>query len=500
MGVGNLVLELLRQTRIYTKSAAFFLVLGLVALGSYGFLTHGSLNAGSPADTGSSDNATSPYVYAIDLNSDGNLYLDKAKLPIESIVGDSTYTVRYQVVNHPKDFIDQIQVAVHLPRPGTDSTISHRFRTNGGALTAESQLLDPQTVLYTASSIGQEAVLTLELEVPKNFITQTPITLIRQKLSALPAGVWTGVSVALPLLTLLLLFIVGLARTRRVHDGKTDTTDEPPSRLSPAMLGILMHGRLTNRELAATLIDLARRGHLVIRQLSVDDFRFRRHGSPDRLADYEAELLNQIFGPISDKATSEEISFGLAEEVFSKRISQAFVLAYQRVNALGYFYTNPLTLHRRYQATGLLLFVLGLIGFLLNLLVFADTKAFILFWLGMMAAALLVTYFSKGLPSRTVLGDHELRRWLAFSRFLSSTEPINYQAHSQEKYLAYLPYAIIFEVEAEWTRRFYELPFAQPVWYVAPNISTIDQFANRVFPLFGYLSHALALRSQPASR
>jgi len=500
MGVGNLILELFRQTRIYTKSAAFFLVLGLTVLGGYGYLTRGSLQADSPAGSNNFDNSASPYVYAISLNRDGNLYLGKAKLPIESIVSDSLYRVRYQVVNHPKDFIDQIQVAVRLPQPGTESTIGYRFRSNGGALTAESQLLDPQTVLYTASSIGQDAVLTLELEVPKNFIAQTPITLLRQKLSNLPAGVWTGISVALPLLTLLLLFLIGLARSRRIRDGRTDTSDEPPSRLSPALLGILIHGRLTNRELAATLIDLARRGHLIIRQLSVDDFRFRRHGSPDRLADYEAELLNQIFGPISDKATSEEISFSLAEEVFSKRISQAFVLAYQRVNGLGYFYTNPLTLHRRYQAAGLFLFVFGLIGFLLNLLVFADTKAFILFWLGMMVAALLVSYFSKGLPSRTVLGDHELRRWLAFSRFLSSTEPINYQAHSQEKYLTYLPYAIIFEVEAEWTRRFYELPFAQPVWYIAPNISTIDQFANRVFPLFGYLSHALALRSQPASR
>ena len=58
----------------------------------------------------------------------------------------------------------------------------------------------------------------------------------------------------------------------------------------------------------------------------------------------------------------------------------------------------------------------------------------------------------------------------------------------------------MLDCEVEWTRRFYDLPFAQPHWYVAADVHTIDEFANKLFPLFGYLSHALAISTQPATR
>ncbi|MEK7171153.1 MAG: DUF2207 domain-containing protein, partial [Patescibacteria group bacterium] len=273
-----------------------------------------------------------------------------------------------------------------------------------------------------------------------------------------------------------------------------------PSRLTPAMLGILLNGRLSSRELAATLLDLARRGHLVIRQTARDDFRFSRRDSSDKLEKFEIQLLDQIFGPSSDKATFEEVSFALAQELFSKRVSEAFLVAYQQVNDLGFFYTNPLRLHRRYQAIGITLFAFGLTGFFANVFLFEGVRYLLLFWLGMMGSALLVTYFSRSLPSRTVYGDRELGRWLAFRNYLTGSELISYQAQSQDRFLAYLPYAVVLDCEVEWTRRFYDLPFAQPHWYVADGVHTIDEFANKLFPLFGYLSHALAISTQPASR
>lgn len=266
------------------------------------------------------------------------------------------------------------------------------------------------------------------------------------------------------------------------------------------MLGILLNGRLSSRELAATLLDLARRGHLVIRQVGRDDFRFTRHSASDHLEKFESQLLEQIFGPSSDKATSEEVSFALAQELFSKRVSEAFLSAYQQVNDLGFFYTNPLRLHRRYQVTGIALFTFGLIGFFANIFLFEADRYLLLFWLGMMASALLVTYLSRDLPSRTVYGDRELGRWMAFRNYLTNSEPVSYQAQTQDRFLTYLPYAVVLDCEVEWTRRFYDLPFAQPHWYVADGVHTIDEFANKLFPLFGYLSHALAISTQPATR
>jgi hypothetical protein len=493
---GGLLSQLVRQTGFYSKSIGFFLVIGLVLVAGY-FLVRGGLLADEPL-TGETLIDDAEVIY-YDLGENGSLYLGKTQVGAEIFKNDATYRYRYQVINQPDSFIESLQIAVRLPKAGTEETVGHRLINNGGASTAESELYSPQVILYTAKGINPETQLAIEFEVPKAFITRSATLAAREWVASLPLSVWASISIGLPALTLLLLLVVTAARARKVTP-LNEELQAPPSRLSPALLGILLNGRLSSRELAATLLDLARRGHLVIRHISSDDFRFTRSQGSDKLEDFEQALLDQIFGPAGTRASNEEISFSLAQEVFSKRVSKSFILVYNKINDLGFFYTNPLKLHLRYQITGLILFVIGVIGFFANLFLFVGLSSFLFFWIGMIMSALLVIYLSKGLPVRTVYGDRELAKWLAFVKFMAGSERVNFAAHSQEKYLAYLPYAIVFGVEVEWTRKFYELPFVQPSWYIASNITTIDQFANKVFPLFGYLSHVLSLSAQPSAR
>ncbi len=487
---GNLLVSLIKQAGVYRRSLFFFV---LIALLLYGGIAYRGNKLSAEPPPGNSD------VMALSLNEDGNLYSSNRKVPAEIFPGESTYRFRYQVLNGAKTAIDELVVTVALPKPGTEETVGHRLISSGLTDSTTSELTEPQLITYTALGVGIGAQLAIELEVPKAFVTRSATLVVREKLAALPPVIWAVTSIALPALAFLLLLLVAIGRVRRVEPLK-EQLNSLPTRLPPAMLGILLRGRLSSRDLAATFINLAERGHIVIRQLTREDYRFRRQAGKDNLLDFEATLLDQIFGPEGERASSEEVTFSLAQEVFSKRVSESFILAYKKMNDLGYFYTNPLKLHRRYQVAGLILFLLGLIGFLANILFFDDVRYSLLFWLAMMASSLLVFFFSKGLPMRTVYGDRELARWLSFRRYLVSHELVNFAAQSQEQYLSYLPYAIVLEVEADWTRRFYDLPFAQPAWYVASNISTIDQFANSVFPLFGYLSHALSLSSQPISR
>lgn len=497
MGGNGFIGSLVGSIGFYSKS--FFFFLGLAVLG-LAFVFNRPLQADDVIDPEKDQPLAAAYDLEIRMEEDGSFYAAQNKLDTEIVAGDETYRYRYQVVNHPVSPIEELSIAVRLPKPIPEQSLAHRFISNGGSFLAESSLLDAQTLVFIAQGIGTQAQLTLEIEVPKSYISSSAFSALQQRLSALPPMVWTSLSVGLPILTGLILLIVAIARSRKVPTDHLDEVTDPPSRLSPALLGILLRGKLTSRDIAATLLDLARRGHLIIHQLSANDFRFARRTSHDRLEDFESVLLDQVFGPVGDKTSSEEISFTLAQELFSKKISQAFMLAYQKINELGYFYVNPLTLHRRYQTAGIFLFMLGLIGFALNLFIFGHLGFFLLFWLGMMISALLIYHFSKGLPSRTVFGDRELAQWLAFGRTLESKEPVTFAQHNQEKYLAYLPYAIVLNSEVEWTRRFYELPFSQPAWYLAYRIATVDDFANKVFPMFGYLSHTLAISSQPGSR
>ncbi len=494
MGGNGVLTGLLKSVGFYSKSFFFFVVLAVVG---FGISTLGPLRA-EDVPTNGSDEAT--YDLSIRMVDDGTFYLGQEKLDVETVTGEQTYRFRYQVVDRPNEILESLSVALFLPKPVTDQSVGHRFINNGGAAIAESELVDPQTLVFRAEMIGTEAQLTFEVELPKSYVAVTALRSIQQKLLELPPVLWTSISIALPLLTILLLLVVAMARNRRVPTNHLGVVQDPPSRLSPAMLGILLRGHLTSRDIAATLIDLARRGHLIIHQVTVNDFRFSRRESHDRLADFEQVLLDQIFGPVANQTNNEEISFTLAQELFSKRISQAFMLAYKKVNDLGYFYTNPLSLHRRYQAIGVLLFLLGIVGFFINIFIFSHLPFFLLFWIGMLVSALLIYTFSRSLPTRTIFGDRELAKWLAFGEFLTESAPISFAAHNQEKYLAYLPYAIVMETEIEWTKRFYELPFNQPTWYIAAQITTIDEFANKVFPLFGYVSHTLAITAQPANR
>jgi len=483
---------------IYSRSLVFFLVAATLIFGLVYFWQSFSLQADQPP-TLTDPRVLDEQTLTFNLLPDGTMVQGKSRQDPEIFSTDATYRYRLQVLNRPNEFQPEFRVAVILPQNVTEETVAHRFINNGGALQASSELVENRAILFEATEISSEAQLAIEFELPKTFVTPTAASQLRERLAGVSPVIWTGVSVAFPALSGLLLLLIMASRNRKVAPLKEEIT-EPPSYLSPALVGILLRGRITSRELAATLLDLARRGHLAIHHYSIEDFRFRRLNGTGKLEDFEQVLLDQIFGVTGQKASAEEVSFSIAQEIFSKRVSQAFILAYKKINDLGFFYTNPLRLHRRYQLAGLLLFVVGAIGFFATLFLFTAVPGLLIIWFGMVVSSLLVTFFARTLPSRTVFGDRELAKWLAFANYMSQPGPVSYAAHSQENYLHFLPYAVALECEVEWTSRFYELPFAQPSWYLAANISTIDQFANKVFPLFGYLSHVLALSSQPASR
>lgn len=497
----SLIGQLFKQSSLYSRSLLFFMAIALAGAGGYYFYSQSKLNAATVltdqnSQTGFQENGLT---WELTLGQDGNLYLGNQKLKPEVFHEGNTYRYRYQVINGLTSFVDQVTVVVFLPQAGTEDTIGHRFVNNGGATSTESELIDAQTIKYLANGVDKNSQLAIEFEVPESFVQRSTLTAAKDYVNNLPTSVWLIISIALPIITVLLLIIMAANRMRQTAPA-AEVTEEMPSRLPPALLGILINGKITNRELAATLVDLARRGHLIIREVSQNDFRFRRRACDDKLVDFESVLLDQVFGPANEKANTEEISFYLAQELFSKKVSQAFFLAYGKMSHLGYFYVNPLALHRRYQLGGVLLFTLGMIGFFTNLLLINGMQYLLLFWAGMIISAFLVMMFARGIPVRTTLGDRELARWLAFRRYMVDRAPISYTAYSQDKYLAYLPYAIIFECEAEWTRRYYDFPFSQPNWYLAPNISTIEKFANQLFPLLGFLSHALSISAQPVNR
>lgn len=484
-----------RPSWFYGKSFLFFLLITLTLLGGYWLVWRGGLLASQPAELIQRDAISSDL--ELNLTADGVLFLEKSRLPGQIILSGNSYVLRWQVIDQPKEYIGELKILLHLPTPISEEMVKYQLINNGGALTAYGEYIDPQTIEFAATGVGQNAVLAIQLEVPQKYLQRSLLGVWQERLADVPLSVWSGISIAFPLLTLLVLVLVLLARNRRIADLPEKAA--PPSRLKPAMVGILLKGRLTSREIAATLVDLARRGYLIISHREGGEYRFRRLPVSEGLEDFEAELLRQIFGFAGETSSSEEVALTVGG-AFSEQVSQAFILAYRRIMKFGLFYRNPLQVHRRYQLVGVLFFLTAVLGFFANLFLFSQLRYALIFWVGMMIASLLIVYAAKRLPLRTALGDLELARWLAFGRFLAKPEPLHFQTASQDEYLSYLPYAIVLEVEQEWTRRLYDLPFALPDWYLVPRAGTIDDFTAGIFPLFGYLSRLLSSSAQPSAR
>lgn len=110
-----------------------------------------------------------------------------------------------------------------------------------------------------------------------------------------------GVWVVLPLLGSILL-VVGVldGRSRRRMHGVT----RPPSRLGPAEAAAVYSARARGRAFAATVVDLARRGHLEVERgstgrayaLSATEWTFRHRVGGDPLRPYEAIALDALLG------------------------------------------------------------------------------------------------------------------------------------------------------------------------------------------------------------
>jgi len=78
-------------------------------------------------------------------------------------------------------------------------------------------------------------------------------------------------------------------------------------------------------------------------------------------------------------------------------------------------------------------------------------------------------------------------------------KPIVYSPDLERIYLKYLPYAIVLGCEVEWTKRFTDFPFAAPSWFTTQTqLYHLNDFAQNIFTLIGFVAQSLALSHEPS--
>ena len=266
-----------------------------------------------------------------------------------------------------------------------------------------------------------------------------------------------GLYIAHPLFVLLAMIIHWRRRGRDPKGRGTIIAQyDPPLHLPPTLVGVLIDERVDMHDITATIIDLARRGYLHIKELpkgllAQQDFELtlkKDFGEDSELRPYEKQFLRALFG--SGKVTTLKEQ----REKFYKKIPGITKELYQEATDLAIFQENPDERRKKYAFSGLGIFIIGII-----------TASFYGLGVPLMISGVVVLIFSQFMPRRTKKGVEALEYAWGFKEYLYRAERYRVQKLSPELFEKFLPYAMIFKIEKEWAKKFQGISMGSPSWY-----------------------------------
>jgi hypothetical protein len=223
----------------------------------------------------------------------------------------------------------------------------------------------------------------------------------------------------------------------------------PPRDARPGEIGTLVDATADDRDITASIVDLAVRGHLKIAQPGPHDFEFTRLSGPDQLVGYEQNLMTRLFGS-DDRVTTDD----LKDKSYAGLLSGTRTELYQRVSTdLHWFTRNPMIVRALAILGGIGLVIAGVgLGLLLGLVGWG------LLGLAGVITGLGVLVMNKNFGSRTADGSAMLAQAKGFQLYLTTAEADQIKFEEGiDVFSRYLPYAMVFGVAERWTKVFQQL-------------------------------------------
>lgn len=317
-------------------------------------------------------------------------------------------------------------------------------------------ILDARTFEFEAKNIESNTDLTIVAGWPKGVIDEPFIK----------SSLWKIISICLGVVVFLIIFLTVLVLFMRYgrdpHGRGTIIPQyEPPDEIGPLPLAMLVREHVSNRDISAAVIDLARRGYVKIieerkKKILKDkvEFTIKRIKEPKDLNKIEQLLMEGLF------EGKEEIELSMLEDRFYKCVPDIKKAVFAEVHKLGYYSRNPLTIRLSYLAVGVLLLGLAIAGIALS----PDFKY--LFG-GFAGGGGVLTGFANFMSRRTPQGVFAYEHALGFKDYLHTAERFRIAASTPETFEKFLPHAMVLHVEKEWAERFADIYKQQPDWYVS---------------------------------
>ncbi|MGH7564745.1 MAG: DUF2207 domain-containing protein [Gemmatimonadota bacterium] len=339
-------------------------------------------------------------------------------------------------------------------------------------------LVDAGRYRFESGRLEAGEGLTLVAAFPKGVI-RAPTG--AEKLAQAVATWWP---VGLPFAALFLMFGVWWTRGREPSAGSIVPVWRPPDGVPPGAAGTLVDQRTDMDDVVATLLDLAVRGYVRIREvppggvmglveeesfagkalrslgLYKNDWELERTGKPSAdgdLTHYEGRVLRGVFEGDSSRRMSD------LHNEFYEHLPEIHDGMYDLLVRKGLFRRSPDTVRKIYRWAGIGVLVLG--GVLV-----AQTENWILGG-GVALVGLIVLLFSSFMPAMTLEGARRWREVKGLEEYIRRAEKAEIEfSQAPEKTTALfetlLPYAVALDVSDIWVEQFADvLAASPPTWY-----------------------------------
>ncbi len=310
---------------------------------------------------------------------------------------------------------------------------------------------------------------------------------------------------------------------------------EPPGDQPPGVVSTLINEQAGMPEILATLLDLARRGFLVIEQDQHQgffdhstDFVFHRTEKSQSkhptigsqfLNLNAASLLNAVTEYQNDlKSTGVEADTGLrhyerllldglfpgnATDTHLSELRNRFYSLipviksnlYNEVVQAGYFKQSPDRVRGVWMFLGLVFLIIGA-GAGLFLLTTNLGRAWMnsispllpypCFGLGLTGLAMLLV--ANYMPAKTQLGSQEAAKWRAFRTYLKNINKYTNLQQAGDQFEKYIGYAVAFGFQGQWIHEFSRVLTEMPYWYYPTYLGGPWQGGYRQYRSYGQQS------------
>ncbi len=258
----------------------------------------------------------------------------------------------------------------------------------------------------------------------------------------------------------------------------------PPDDLPPALMGVLIDERADPRDIAATIVDLAVRGFLHIREierpwyLGGRDWELEKRKTSGQLRNWERMLRDALF-PNGNVSKLSELK---GKRGVAKTIRSVQEELYREATRAGWFPRRPDRERARWLKAGLVVAAAGGgLGYLAG-----STYGHALRAAPVAALGIGLMVFSPAMVRRTAKGREMLRRIAGFRLFIATAEKERQRFFEEANiFERYLPYAIVFDCVDKWARAFSGLersegasPGWSPAWYSGTGSFDLGSFTS----------------------